>query len=57
MTIAFLAIAATALMAALGVLPGPQHGWYAAVIAMLLAAATANLGVFVVQATRADSGD
>ena len=54
MTMAFLAIAASAMLGALGLLSGPPHAWYAAVIAMLLVSATANLGVFVVQATRSN---
>lgn len=52
MSLSFLLIAATGLAAALGFLPGPKHAWYAAMIVLLMAHATAELGLFVVQTTR-----
>ena len=40
-----------ALAAGLGLLPGPKHAWYAAIV-LLMAHATAEMGVFVVLTTR-----
>ena len=51
MSISFLVIVASALAAGLGLFPGPMHAWYAAAIVLLMAHATAELGVFVVQST------
>lgn len=52
MSLSFLVIAASALAAALGFLPGPKHAWYSATITLLMAHATAELGFFVVQTAR-----
>ena len=52
MSASFFAIITVALLARRGILPGPHHAWYAATIVFLLAHATAELGIFVVKATR-----
>ena len=52
MGVSFLAITLIALTAGLEVLPGAPHAWLAATIVLLLAHATADLGVVVVQSTR-----
>ena len=41
-----------ALLAATGILPGPPHGWLASAIALLMAHATAELGLLVVNVVR-----
>lgn len=48
----FITIVLIALGAGAGLLPGPSHAWYASTIVLLMAHATADLGVFVVQSTR-----
>jgi hypothetical protein len=52
MGLSFGSIVLIAFTAGIGVLPGPQHAWFAATIVFLMAHATADLGVFVVQTTR-----
>ena len=55
MGVSFLAITLIALTAGLELLPGAPHAWLAATVVLLLAHATADLGVFVVQTTRRSS--
>ena len=57
MTLLFVVIVATACAGSLQALPGPLNGWYATVIVLLLASATANLGVFVVHGTTQGAAD
>ena len=52
MTLVFLAIVSCALAAGLGLLPGPARAWYATTIVLLLAHATGELGILVVQSMR-----
>jgi len=52
MAISAFVIITGALAAGLGLLPGPKHAWYAATIVLLMAHATAEMGVFVVLTTR-----
>jgi len=55
MSVVFLTIVGIALAAGIGVLPGPMHAWYAATIVFLMAHATAELGILVVQSMRRTS--
>lgn len=41
-----------ALAAGVGLLPGPSHGWFAAAITLLMAHATAELGLLVINLVR-----
>jgi hypothetical protein len=52
MSASFFTIVGVAAAAARGWLPGPQHAWYAATIVLLMAHATAELGIFVVRTAR-----
>jgi hypothetical protein len=52
MSLSALVIVTGALAAGLGLLPGPNHAWYAAAIVLLMAHAVAEMGVFVVNGTR-----
>jgi hypothetical protein len=52
MSLSALVIVIGALAAGLGLLPGPQHAWFAATIVLLMAHAIAEMGVFVVGTTR-----
>lgn len=48
----FVFIVTGALLAATGILPGPPHGWLATAITLLMAHATAELGLLVVNVVR-----
>ena len=52
MSVSYLVIVASAFAAGVGLFPGPMHAWNAATIVLLMAHATAELVVFVVQSTR-----
>ena len=52
MSISALVIVTGALAAGSGLLPGPQHAWYAVSIVLLMAHAIAEMGVFIVRTTR-----
>jgi len=54
MSVSAFVIIAGALSAGLGLLPGPQHAWYAAVLVLLMMHATAEMGVFVAETTQHD---
>ncbi len=53
LTLLFGLIVLGALGAGTGLLPGPANGWYAAVITLLMAHATAELGLLVIRVVRA----
>jgi hypothetical protein len=46
-----------ALSAGLGLLPGPQHAWYAATIVLLMVHATVEMGTFVAETTRQNDSE
>ena len=52
----FFLITSLAFAAGIGWLPGPRHAWYAATIVLLMMHATADLGVFVLNTLRRNSG-
>ncbi len=52
MTMLIVTTAVIALLAGISVLPGAPHAWLGLAIVLLLVAATADLGIFVVQTTR-----
>lgn len=52
MTLVFIGIVSCALLAGLGLLPGQSRAWYATTIVFLLAHATGELGILVVQSMR-----
>ena len=52
LSILFGVIVIGALAAGSGLLPGPAHGWFAATIALLMAHATAELGLLVISVVR-----
>jgi hypothetical protein len=55
MSLSAFVIVTGALAAGLGLLPGPQHAWFAATIVLLMLHAIAEMGVFVVLTTRQSS--
>ena len=57
LTVLYLLIVLGALTAAMGMLPGPLHGWLATTIALLMAHATAELGLLVVSTVRHSAVD
>lgn len=57
MSVSAFVIIIGAILAGLGVFPGPQQAWYAAAIVLLMAHATAEMGVFVAETTRTDESD
>jgi hypothetical protein len=52
LTLLFAVILLSALGAGLGLLPGVSNGWFAVVITLLMAHATAELGLLVVRVVR-----
>lgn len=52
MTMLIMVIVAVSILSAVGLLPGAVHAWFALTIILLLISATADLGIFVAQATR-----
>lgn len=56
MTISAFSIAAICVLAALNLLPGATHAWYAAAIVLLMAHAVAEMGTFVLRSTALPRG-
>ena len=52
LSLLYLLIVVGALAAGLGLLPGPAHAWFIVTIMLLMAHATAELGLFVIQTVR-----
>ena len=52
LSVLFVVIVLGALSASVGLLPGPPHGWLATAIVLLMAHATAELGLLVVSVVR-----
>lgn len=57
MSLSMFVVVTVALTAGLRWLPGPQHGWYATTIVLLMAHAIAEMGVFIVLGTRQDPSE
>ena len=56
MTMSAFSIASICVLAALNLLPGASHAWYAVAIVLLMAHAVAEMGIFVLRSTTSPRG-